>query len=284
MNDELIKKARQTDLAQYLMSRGEKLIKNGTRYRLEKHNSLVFTKNMFYWNSHSIHGNAVDFLIMYYDMDFKKAVKELTGQDIKSDYKFTQTKFDYNSIKINCDYKRAIAYLCKTRKINYNLIITLIKKNLIYQEEKTNNIIFTIRNRKGEVVGVEYNGTMSQRRFKGIAKNSKYGYGFNVIYGTPKNAVFFESAVDLISFIDIKNREQKRLKNLILVSMSGLKMNIIKNMLKSFSISNEPILCVDNDDAGKKFIDTVKILYKNTKVYFPDNGLKDWNDYLKSIK
>lgn len=282
MNDELIKKARQTDLAQYLMSRGEKLIKNGTRYRLEEHDSLVFTKNMFYWNSHSAHGNAVDFLIMYYDMDFKKAVKELTGKEIKADYKFTQTKFDYNSIKINCDCKRAIAYLCKTRKIDYDLVITLIKKNLIYQEEKTNNIIFTIRNKKGEVVGVEYNGTMSQRRFKGIAKNSKYGYGFNIIYGTPKNAIFFESTVDLISFIDVKSREQKRLKNLILVSMSGLKMNIIKNMLKSFSISNEPILCVDNDDAGKNFIDTVKIQYKNTKVYFP-NECKDWNDYLKSI-
>ncbi len=151
MDKETIQKARKTNLVQYLLSRGEPLKKNGIIYRHKIHNSLVFTDNMFYWNSRSISGNAIDFLILYYNMDFITAVTELTGtaQKVTSEKK---SNFNFNNVKICNNQKRSIAYLCKTRKISYELVSGLINKGLIYQEEKTNNIIFPMMNIKKKLL------------------------------------------------------------------------------------------------------------------------------------
>ena len=43
--------ARQADLYAYLINRGEPLVQNGIRWRHMKYDSLIFTKNAFYWNS-----------------------------------------------------------------------------------------------------------------------------------------------------------------------------------------------------------------------------------------
>ena len=45
--EEIIKMARNTNLAEYLLNKGIPLIRNGRRYK----DSLVFTGNMFYWGS-----------------------------------------------------------------------------------------------------------------------------------------------------------------------------------------------------------------------------------------
>ena len=279
MDKETIQKARKTNLVEYLLSRGEQLEKNGTRYRHKIHNSLVFTDNMFYWNSRSISGNAIDFLMLYYNMDFITAVTELTGK-VQKNTSEENSNFNFNNVKICNNQKRSIAYLCKTRKVSYKLVSSLINQGLIYQEEKTNNIIFPMRNKEKEIVGIEYNGTMSDIKFKGIGKGSFYGYGYNIVFNTPKNIIFFESAIDLISFIDIRKRQNINIKNMLLVSMAGLKLNVVKKMLEEYSIKNPPIFCVDNDNAGKNFIEKTKKAYPDLKYYFPQKG-KDWNEYLK---
>lgn len=66
-------------------------------------------------------------------------------------------------------------------------------------------------------------------------------------------ALFFESAVDLLSFMDYKlNIEGKSLERCILVSMAGLKLNVIKHTIKMFQ-GAQVVLCVDNDTAGQAF-------------------------------
>jgi hypothetical protein len=169
----------------------------------------------------------------------------------------------------------------------------LIHSKHLYQESETNNAIFPIYNEHNICVGAEVHGTLSDIRFKGVKQNSMPGYGFNV--RVPDNhaqcfdyALFFESAIDLLSFIDIKLRhENKTLERCILTSMSGLKSNVIYNIHHVFSTPSKSltcVLCTDNDNAAFNFRESVAstgIKYIDQRPIYP---YKDFNDQLLAIK
>ena len=135
-------------------------------------------------------------------------------------------------------------------------------------------------------VGAELQG-VTKKRFKGVVKDSKYGYGFNVRFsndGTFNYALFFESAVDLISFIEYKrNYENKGLDKCILVSMAGLKVNVVKHTMIAFQC-DKVVLCVDNDDAGQKFKSEIEGMYPCYIDCVPNERYKDWNEQLGAVK
>ncbi|GEM_PF-578855 len=291
VNKEEIKKARQADLAQYLKSKGINLEKDGRRYRHPEHKSLVFTKNAYFWNSRQEHGNALDYVTKYLNMDFTTAVKELS-QFNRSSILSKEQSFKIKDIELNPNMQRAVAYLNKTRSIDYSIIQDLIKNKLLYQSKEKSNIVFPIRNEKGNIVGAEFNGTLSDKRFKGIAENSEYGYGYNLRTSEIKDLkhyLYFESSIDMISYINIQQDKGAldRLKDCIFVSMGGLKVNIVQHTLKAFKSENKPniCLCVDNDEAGRNFCDLVtkELENENIKIIKPKIG-KDWNEQLKNIK
>jgi len=284
-----IQKARQTDLAEYLRSVGVPLVRNGHRHAHKEHDSLIFTKNAYYWNSRQEKGNAIDYLTRNMGMSFADAVQALTGFTPDTVLE-TQDKTMFNGLTLNSDYRRAIAYLHRARGIDYGIITRLIDRKHLMQEDTTNNAIFPIYDENNAFVGAELEGTLSERRFKGVSAGSKYGYGFNIRFPMPHGegydyALFFESAVDLISFMDIKqNHENKPLMGCLLVSLAGLKLNILQHTLKAFTGTLQPILCVDRDNAGVEFqnaVEGLKIAYRTQQ---PLEGYKDWNEQLQAIK
>jgi hypothetical protein len=280
-------------LSEYLLNKGENLIQVGNRYRHAEHESLVFTENAYYWNSKGEKGNAVDFLMSFYKMDFTTAVKELAGQQKKemAIQPHAVQPFSFIDLDFSKDMRRAIAYLTKTRHIDIIILDKLIKSKHIFQENKTNNIIFPMYDENNIIVGAETSGTLSDRRFKGIKEGSKYGYGFNIgyanVHGGYSYALFFESAVDLISFIEIERMKNKTLAGCLLVSLAGVKENIVEHTLKIFSSETKNlqcVLCVDNDPAGESLIKNLTAKKINFKTHLPDEKYKDWNEQLKSIK
>ena len=288
---ETIRRARQTNLAEYLISKGVPLKYNGTRYRHPEHESLVFTENAYYWNTRGEHGNAIDYLMRHMSMDFKTALFELTsnanivGQREQSS---SQRHFEFD-VDLEPNMRRSIAYLNKSRGIDYRIVQWLIKNKLLYQEAKTNNIIFPIYDENKSVVGAELQGTLTNadKRFKGVKTGSKYGYGYNISptqSDTIKYVLFFESAVDLLSFWDIKKTEEKTLADCLLVSMMGVKENVFKQMLSIARGMVKPVLCVDNDEAGQTFIKTIKAHNGEVEILTPLQNYKDWNDQLKNLK
>lgn len=284
IDSNLITEARQTDLADFLLSKGYKLIRNGTRYRHPEHNSLVFTRNSYYWNSKAEHGNSVDYLTKYLGYDFPTAVAELTKNKSISEVR-PPKYFNFNNVLLNNNFPRAYAYLNKTRYIDYEIITHLKDNNYLFMD-KRNNIVFPIYDETNNIVGAELQGTLTDIRFKGISEGSKYGYGFNIRTSEhPEKAFFFESAIDLISFYELATYfGYTDIKNSLLVSLSGLKVIIIENILKAFKINFKPIVAVDNDNAGDKFkkaLEIENIAFKEEKTPYP---YKDWNDFLKSKK
>jgi len=112
--------ARQADLAAYLIARGERLIPSGTRYKHAEHDSLIFTGNSYYWNSHKEHGNAIDFLQLFYKMSFREAVAELTSGEFTSAAlpPAAERPFRFADIELAPDMERVILYLNKTRGLD----------------------------------------------------------------------------------------------------------------------------------------------------------------------
>lgn len=291
ISKKLIKQARQANLVDYLNNKHNfKLKKEGNRYRDLHHDSLVITlPNAYYWNSKQSSGNSIDFLMNHLNMDFKTAVQELTNTNLEHKKTLDQlphTNQGFTAPEPAESFARAFAYLNKSRCISNNIITQLIKNKQIIQTKQHNNIAFLIADEKNTIVGAELQGTLTYKKFKGIAANSKYGYGFNIQIKEPKKAFFFESAVDLLSFYQLckNNILNVPLNSSILVSMAGLKVNTLCNTLTAFKIDFEPCVCVDGDVAGNNFKTALKKQNIKFKEILVPEGFKDWNEYLQYVE
>ena len=275
-----IQQARRADLAEYLLARGEPLTPSGAgRYRHTEHDSLVFTGNAYYWNSRKEHGNAIDFLQRFYDMDFKSAVAELCGAEKNTAAPpVPEARPAMAEIELAPDMVRVIAYLTEQRGLSRLLVKEIIASRHLFQEAKTNNAVFPIYEQHN-MVGAELVGILPQQRFKGIKTGSKYGCGYNLTFGEETAyALFFESAIDLLSFIDLSRMRGKDLAGCRLTSMMGLKENIVAHTMRELPKA-QPFLCVDNDEAGANFIKGMGL-----KARLPDPHFKDWNDQLRASR
>jgi hypothetical protein len=284
---ELKKKARSVNLAAYLVQRGEPLKKSGTRYKHANHDSLVFTNNMFYWNSRKETGNAVDFLMLYYGYSFVDAISELTNTTFneQNDFDFmpVHDHLKIDDIEISNNMRRAIAYLTQTRSLSMSVLQPIIDSKLLVQEAKTNNALFLIPDENGVIVGAEVVGTLDKVRFKGVKSHSLYGHGFNIRFGSCVNHILlFESAVDLLSFICLRKNDKKDFSSCLLVSLAGLKDNVVKHYSQLYPDA-KLFICTDNDEASFNFIDLIKKDYSSIKILLPDQNYKDWNDQLKGF-
>ena len=304
---EQIHLARQANLAEYLMSIGVPLVKEGSRYRYRDDRKLVFTDNAFYWNGRNETGNAIDFLTKYLgeigkpNLNFRDAMSELAGvasfrpPDKPEAHEIPA--FSLEGVTLSEKHNRVIAYLCKARKIDYSIVKHLINERLLFQEVTTYpdkrtgqpkemyNALFPVYGEQKQIVGAEVVGTLTTNRFKGIKEGSANGYGYTVVRGaTAKYALFFESAIDLLSFMDIERLKNKPLDGCIFVSLAGLKENIFEQTLKKLDVSITPVLCVDNDTAGENFINQALSKHSNVRVFQPESQYKDWNEQLCGMK
>lgn len=276
MDKELMERAKRADISIL----GLNLKQEGKTLRSIDHDSLVFKIGregfwVFAWNSKSLKGDLIRFVMEYYRKDFTDSVRFLTCETTKtvsSDTikKFTQ-KVELQMPNKNLNLYRAIAYLNKTRFIKQATIQYLINKKLIYQDTR-GNVVFIWR-LEGKEIGAEIVGTLSDRRYKGIARGSKFGYGFTISSGTPRELYFFESAIDLLSFTNLY-----KCSNCVLISMGGLKQEVVHTYKKLYPQA-QIVMCVDNDEAANTFIE--KNNFGSYKRIL--SKTKDFNEDLKRI-
>ena len=134
--NELVRQARQADIADYLLRTGEKLKRVGRWYTLEEHDSVRIQGNKWYRNSQDKGGNAIDFLVEFYGMTAKQAIERLTATAISPFRKsadevnkktksetgafddiFNVAEFDINTLDLHTNQRRVIAYLTQNRGI-----------------------------------------------------------------------------------------------------------------------------------------------------------------------
>lgn len=295
ITDEQKEKANLVNLPKFLMSHGFDLKKVGREYVWKDHDSLHIKDNgpgergQWFRFRENKGGDNIGFLREYMDMSFIDAVEALTGEHIDRTYtpshtyesKPVQQTARELSLAEADNSRRVFAYLCKTRGLDYDMLSALVKKGTISQEEKTGNVLFKYFGTDGKVIGAEKVGTSTEHKFKGIATSSAGGHGFEVVRGTGEKAFFFESAIDMLSYLQMHDQE---LDNCRLVSMMGVKPNIVLDTMLRHNISPENVfLCSDNDTAGNDFAQRLQEQYPDMKRVITPDTYKDWNDMLRGI-
>lgn len=153
LRNEQIERARNVDMVEFLeRTEGFSVKKSGNGYRCDKHDSLFITNDRrgWYWNSRDEGcNNAIAFCMKIYGQSFTEAVKSLCG-DIQIEYtpnKITSkpsVSKDKESNRLilpeqdhkengQRNYSNVIAYLCKTRGLEYSIVNQLIYDRKLYQ-------------------------------------------------------------------------------------------------------------------------------------------------------
>ena len=295
ITDEQKERAAYVNLPQFLMAHGFDLKKVGKEYVWKEHDSLHIKDNgpgergAWFRFSEDKGGDNIGFLREYMGMSFVEAVEALTGEHIDRTYtpqhtyqpKPVQQKARELSLAEADNARRVFAYLCKTRGLDYDMVSALVRGGSVSQEEKTGNVLFKYYDEQGKVIGAEKVGTSTEHKFKGIATGSAGGHGFEVVRGSGEKAFFFESAIDMLSYLQMHDRE---LENCRLVSMMGVKPNIVLDTMLRHNISPENVfLCSDNDSAGNDFAQRLQEQYPEMKRVITPDTYKDWNDMLRGI-
>ena len=295
ITDEQKERAAFVNLPQFLMAHGFDLKKVGREYVWKNHDSLHIKDNgpgergAWFRFSEDKGGDNIGFLREYMGMSFVDAVEALTGEHIDRIYTPSRT-YEQKPKTVTArelslaeadNARRVFAYLCKTRGLDYDLVASLVRQGVIAQEEKTGNVLFKYYDDQGKIIGAEKVGTSTEYKFKGIATGSAAGHGFEVVRGTGEKAFFFESAIDMLSYLQMHDKE---LTDCRLVSMMGVKPNIVLDTMLRHNISPENVfLCSDNDSAGNDFTDRLMEQYPDMKRVITPDTYKDWNDMLRGI-
>ena len=298
--------AKDSNLLEVAMGMGYSFRREGQEYRCREMDSLtVYQKNnqwKWYRHSRGIGGDVINFVCEFGNLDFINALNYITNDYIRlhqDDINYEQKTISVSIPKTivpepkkepfipptearNC--QKAFDYLTKVRGIDSRIVGYLINKSFVTQEQGTNNVVFKIyscfnHTPDRKYVGAEKVGTGS-KKFKRTHKNSDGEYGFELCRGTGQYVAFFESSIDMLSFMQLTSNTDKY-KNFRFVGMTGLKEKTVLSTIKRYNIPPENVfLGTDNDEAGNKFVEKMNKSYPSMKRLVPIVG-KDWNDTLK---
>lgn len=246
---------------------------NTLSWTLQEHDSLVINLDpngcqRFIWNSQRIHGSVIDFYMAMTGSTQDRAIQDL-GNILKeksiSSWALFQKKeqSSYHPIAQHpmfqlpqpdeSNNRRMYAYLCKTRKIEQKLVVTLAKEGLIYQDVR-GNVVFTGKN--PDTNKTEYaclRGTLSSRQYRGEAHGSKkdIGFYFNLYTETPPTKLFVcESPIDAMSVASMLLNYNRPIAPYAFLSLGGTSLNALEFHIQKNPQIDTVYLCQDRDDAG----------------------------------
>ncbi len=295
---ELVKKAKEVDLLTYFMNYNpSELVKKGIgTYSLKTHDSVIISNGLWHrFSTNQAGKTAVDYLIKVEKMTFLEAVNDVLNMNIKT-YIVSKngTNNDLKQIVIpeKADTNKDVIDYLKNRGIDEDIIIECINKKLIYQENKTKNVVFVGYDNNGNI---KYAGCRStnDKRIMRDAKGSSKEYSFRLLSNIKNSTIhIFESAIDLLSYATMLKIKGYDYKNHNLIALAGVyqpSSNIeqskvpkaLQNYLNKYPNVQDIVLHLDNDRAGREATKALIFALKKYNVYdIPAPYGKDINDYL----
>ena len=305
--------ARDVNIFDYLQNIGHPFTQEGARhFRSKEHSSLVIREDgAWSWNRQDLSGkNPVTLLSLILREKYNYEKKEAYVNAVKDLAAFAgyQPELQHTGRKIHTakeekprliieqekvlqmpqkaqDFKRAIAYLCQTRKIDYDLVKKLIGEKKIIQEANTNNVGFVAYDDEKQPRHVFLRGTMSGKSFKKDAPGSDKKYPF--VFGgdgQSQRVYVFEASIDALSHATLAKRCGQEYEKDFRITLNGVTYEGLDYFLKTHPQINEVVICTDNDPAGEKCAEQITEIYKDTPYQIfrqrPAEG-KDWNEYLE---
>lgn len=302
---------------------------SGHIYEHPDHDSFrIFADtNTFKWFSRDIQGDVIDFVQLVAGVTFKEAVSYLETGDFEQAKVIEETYQPFQYYLHEEPFQQARTYLNEVRGLSNQTINTFGRQGLLAQATYQVESVLVFKS-------YDHNGILQAASLQGLVKNEerhKRGYlkkimkgshghvGISFDIGNPKRLIFCESVIDMMSYYEL---HQKKLLDVRLVSMEGLKLSVIayqtlrlvaeeqgklafldtvkpsrlSNYLQAIqetttffqTHSNVITMAVDNDEAGREFCQ--KLSDKGlpiSKDFPPSQGLEtksDWNDIVKQLK
>jgi hypothetical protein len=182
---------------------------------------------------------------------------------------------------------RVIAYLIKTRGIDKDIVLSMIQRKMIAEDEIHHNCLFFGRDIDGNVRSCALRGT-TPVKFRGEVAGGDKSYSF-VMKGNSDTLRIFESPIDAMShatfskLLGIDWTKDHR------ISLNGCgNFSAVQRYLTEHPEIHKVSIALDNDAAGKK---AAEELQHKLKANFPERVFavgfscsifKDWNkDLLK---
>ena len=312
---EQIDKANQTDLEEFLQRKGERLKRTGSESVLVykdstgEHDSISIRKNRWYDHKNMRGGYPLKFMQEFYGMNFRTAMKELLHgeepelgrkRNAEQEKPNVSEKNEVNGNTAKCEdgtkksefklpekdsnMKRLFAYLLQTRFLSKDVVKSFVEQNILYQEKEHGNVVFVGTDKEGVPKSACKKSTAEQTKsFRMTVTGSDCRYGF-CWRGESSKLYVFEAAIDLMSFITLKNYDWKTDSFL---ALDGLSSQPLLQILEDQKNIYEIFLCLDYDVAGIEACDKLKDIliekgYVTEKIKREYPLYKDWNEQLKA--
>lgn len=312
---EQIDKANQTDLEEFLQRKGERLKRTGSESVLVykdstgEHDSISVRRNRWYDHKNMRGGYPLKFMQEFYGMNFRTAMKELLNgeepglgrkKNAEQEKPNVSEKTKVNGNTAKCEdgtkksefklpekdgnMKRLFGYLLKTRFLDKDVVKSFVEKKILYQEKEHGNVVFVGTDKDGAPKSACKKSTAEQTKgFRMTVAGSDCRYGF-CWRGESSKLYVFEAAIDLMSFITLRNDKWKADSFL---ALDGLSSKPLLQFLEEQKNIHEIFLCLDYDAAGIEACDKLKDIliekgYVAEKIKREYPLYKDWNEQLKA--
>ena len=274
--------ARRTDLANFLISHGEKVKKSGSEYEwLDGSQKVTIRGHLWYHQYEQKGGDAVDFVRRFYNKDYAEAVEMLLNNCDGQIVNLQTTEREQKPFILpprNDRMSRVFSYLLLTRGIDKDVLFEFVKNKMIYESAYYHNAVFVGYDSSGKPRHAHKRGTMTSNPYKGNVAGSQPEYSFH-FNGTSDKMFLFEAPIDMLSYISKHKENWQEHSYAASCSVSD---RVLFQCLKDNPNIKNVYLCFDNDEAGqvanKRIADKLNSMNIKSEILIPIH--KEWNEDL----
>ena len=272
--------ARRTDLADFLISHGEKVKKSGSEYEwLDGSQKVTIRGHLWYHQYEQKGGDAVDFVRRFYNKDYAEAVEMLLNNGGGQIVNLQTTEREQKPFILpprNDRMSRVFSYLLLTRGIDKDVLFEFVRKKMIYESADYHNAIFVGYDSNGKPRHAHKRGAVTSNSYKGNVAGSQPEFSFHW-HGKSDKIFLFEAPIDMLSFISMHKENWKNHSYAASCSVSD---RVLFQCLKDNPNIKNVFLCFDNDEAGqtanKRIADKLNSMNIKSEILIPIH--KDWNE------
>lgn len=323
---EQIAQAKEASLTELAAQYGYHPVRVGNHlFTLKEHDSIrIYNDRTWYrWSKAGSRGEAggsqIDFLMQFCNVDsIADAVSILLEfQGISADNPKWKEHLEAGQVKHQAEafkekervpfvlpepmadknYRRAYAYLMKTRGLSQKVVDYFVKDlGILYEDKEHHNLVFLGKDKDGVVRYATKRGTTDiyGKKYRGDVAGNDKNFGINIVNTDSEELKVFEASIDLMSYLDLTGDYKSN--KLVLGMVAD---NPLVQFLKDHPHIKKIGFCLDNDEAGSRAMfgkrakdpdkeDKTGLLEKYKQLGYQtyadivpqESGCKDWNEYL----
>ena len=284
LSQEEIDSAKHTDIAMMLQGMGETVRRSGSEYEWQDGGRKVTLRgNLWYHQYDMTGGDAIDFAKRFFGKTFPEAVVFLNGGSSAQLLRSSPAEKEKKPFALPrkaADMRRLFGYLCGHRGIDRDVLLTFVRKNMVYESADHYNVVFIGYDKNRTARHAHQRGSYSFSRFKGNVDSSDPAFSFHWD-GTSGKIFLFEAPIDMLSFISMHKNNWQQHSYAAACSVSDL---VLFQCMKDIGNIDKVFLCMDNDSAGKSANSRIaaKLEERGVEYEILVPQMKDWNEDLTS--